>query len=176
MSKTSGDIVTAYTTTQHLLLDLDSTSNFQARGLALVLCKHWPDLGNCLVVQCGSQSHHLIFDNILPFQMLSNYIHALWDLSIVNPEVVYFRQQRGDFSLRVSPKLTVDEDKKVPIPTHLIINDIVARQSRMIDEYLKLLAIFNPKIEFFAELPYLLCSLVYRKSYRLCLYQILGFE
>ena len=146
MKVESGDIVTAYTTTQHLLIDLDHASPYAASGLALQLCRDFPYLGNCLVVHNGGKSCHLIFDNIVPFEKLTHIIKLLWDFKIVNDEVVYFREQRGDFSLRVSEKLTVDADRPIPQPIFWIANNMTDCHDSKILDYLHLLSFFNPTV------------------------------
>ena len=144
MKHHSGCMVTAYTTTQHLLVDLDDCSLFQATGLARLLAEEYLDLGDCLIVQCGDYSHHLIFDNKLPFEYLNNVIKLLWDFRYVNDEVKYFRDVRGDFSLRVSEKLTEDSDKSVPNPIYYLSNNQTNQRDAKILDYLKLLSLFNP--------------------------------
>lgn len=141
-----GAMVTAYTTTEHLLIDLDKCTLFQALGMTHILCVENADLGDCLIVQCSERSHHLIFDNKLDFDYLNRVIRLLWDFRYVNDEVRYFREQRGDFSLRVSEKLTIDEDKQIPQPIYYIANNITPQRDLMILEYLQLLNLFNPTV------------------------------
>lgn len=142
----NGSMVTAYTTTRHLLVDLDDSTLFQSTGLAILLSKEYPDLGDCLVVSCGDNSHHLVFDNILDFDYLNRVIRLLWDFRYVNDEVRYFRDHRGDFSLRVSEKLTVDEDKQIPRPVYYISNNQTPQRDYQMKNYLELLALFNPTV------------------------------
>lgn len=146
MKGNDGSMVAAYTTTQHLLVDLDDCSLFQATGLAHLLCIEYPDLGDCLVVQCGERSHHLVFDNHMPFDYLNNVIKLLWDFGIVNDEVKYFREMRGDFSLRISEKLTVDIDKKIPEAIYYLSNNQTPQRDEMIIRYLQALSFFNPTV------------------------------
>lgn len=163
MAIDDGRIVCAYTSTQHLLVDLDHASTFQATGLAIELIKSFPYLGNCLVVDNRGRSHHLVFDNICDFSLLENIIDILYDFSIVNPEVAYFRSQRGDFSLRVSEKITIDEVRPVPNPAFFIANNRTLKHDGKILDYLALLNHFNPSVSRLLESPlpiFPICRLV----------------
>jgi len=173
MRHRDGSIVTAYTTTRHLLVDLDKVSAFQSRGLARMLIEQYPGLGDCLVVRCGDYSHHLVFDNILPFEYLNRVILLLWDLRIVNDEVLYFREQRGDFSLRVSQKLTENTDKTCPQPVFYLSNNMTQQKDSMIREYLKLLSIFNSSVSDLLQLPLMIFPVIHRISPDLQLHDLL---
>lgn len=57
----NGKLICGYTTKEHLLVDLDNCSLRKALCIAKMIMKDYPDVGDCLVVQCAEDSHHLIF-------------------------------------------------------------------------------------------------------------------
>ncbi len=136
-------LVCGYTTRQHLLLDLDETSQDRAVALARLIMESYPDVGDCLVLESSTpsvksclkyddngvpherwvyQNFHLVFDAPVGWARCVHIIETLWALGCLNPEYMDIRQFRGDMTLRTSPKQLHHRTIPAPKPIQHLLN------------------------------------------------------
>ena len=155
-------LIVGYTTSNHLLLDLDNTTYQKVRALSKLIIQHFPKVGDALIMQSNTprnipmkyptptikpldfqyvSSYHLIFNNIIPYDYSCEIIEILASLDVLNEDYVKIRKFRGDMTLRVSPAYLYNETKPVPMIKGYIKNNKNKGHDGMIWKYLRLLDI-----------------------------------
>lgn len=153
-------LILGYTTRDHLLLDLDETSEGRVIALARLIMASWPNVGDALVVESSTpskksylkyndkgvpyerwvyQNYHLVFDGKIGYDAAVAIIETLVELDVLNPEYKQIRMFRGDMTLRVSPKVL--QNRTIPPPrilTH-IRNDADPFNHGNLDKYARVL-------------------------------------
>ena len=152
-------IIVGYTTTEHLLLDLDYTTQKKAQGLCNLLIKDYPEIGDVLILLsssreahtylkpnslgilqewCSYPSYHVVTDNRIGYKRCVEIIHTLVLLDVLEAEFKKIREFRGDMTLRVSPKVLSNKIRPAPSPIWYIKNEFCRRHDGMIYEYMNL--------------------------------------
>jgi len=126
------------------LLDLDNCSWVKVQGLARIIMKHYPQAGDCLIVESSENRYHLIFNNRLSWDTIVNVVEVLAVLGIVEAKYVKVRTFRRDITLRVSEK--IGEQRTHPLPQPKLILQTVHNSDGFngIQLYLNVLKPFNP--------------------------------
>jgi len=149
-----------YTTSEHLLLDLDDTSLYKVTRLIQILQQSYPELGNALIMHSSTrkaqstlrinrhgipkevlrrESYHVVFNNRVTYARCCEVTNTLVDLNILEPEYRVVRAKRGDMTIRVSPMLLSKGIKPEPKPYRTILSPYSGRQHGMIKQYLAFL-------------------------------------
>jgi hypothetical protein len=149
-------LIIGYTTSDHLLLDLDETSLSAVSNLAVLLIKEYPEIGHILILSTSKptknkyikfdakglphdclsyQNFHIVTDNIIGYKKCLEIIDCLVGLNVLQPEYKEIRHFRGDMTLRVSPKPLVNRIVPAPKIEAIIINRICKRHDRKIIEF-----------------------------------------
>jgi hypothetical protein len=155
-------LLIGYTTREHLLLDLDETSEGRAAALAQMIIESWPCVGDCLVVESSTpsqisyikyddkgiphekwvyQNYHLVFDSLIGYDVCLKIIDTLVDLDLLNPEYKQIRMFRGDMTLRVSAKWLHHRIIPSPIPVNAVTNTEIPFMAGGVARYLHMLHI-----------------------------------
>jgi hypothetical protein len=113
-------LVCGYTTQDHLLVDLDGCSQWQAKKIAEMLIREYPIAGTCLIVQSSENHYHLVFDSWLPWEYIHKIVMILGDLGLVEKNFSMVRELRHDLTLRISPKMYLEKTSSVPLPVELL--------------------------------------------------------
>ena len=153
-------LIIGYTTREHLILDLDNTSLHHVLGLANILMKDYPEIGNILIMRSSKQEKeygtridrhgiprhnfrkecfHLITDNIIGYNRCIHIINTLVDLGILETAYRRIRMFRGDMTVRVSPMILSTGIKAVPEYVCKIYNLSNPVRQGKIDDYLAFL-------------------------------------
>lgn len=154
------NLILGYTTRQHLLLDIDNTTLSKVVWLLLWLQTAYKTLGNCLLVLSytgtGEQrirytrrgrplqvrnrdNYHLVFDASIGYNSCCRIISILAGLGILNRDYLYIRSFRGDMTLRVSPKVNLNEIQPFPEPIQIFISPHQYKRGGNINTYLSVL-------------------------------------
>ena len=149
-----------YTTKEHLCIDLDNTSFFKVRRLALMIMKDYPQIGNCLIVKSSYQklretwvyrvmegmkkvvkrhNYHLVFNNFIGYNKCCEIICNLADLGVINEQYTKIRQMRNDMTLRTSKTVCVGYVKQAPEIIELLPNIYNKKEDTGIKDYSELL-------------------------------------
>lgn len=157
-----GNLILGYTARDHLLLDLDKTTQSKAHQLAKLIMREWPVVGDCLLVRSSytqstttprmirrgfptitkkTASYHLVFDNLIGYNKFVHICETLAAFSILERSFLRMRYFRGDMTLRVSLVYQTDGVKEAPIPIMRIHNNWTAKHDHKIDSYLAILRI-----------------------------------
>ena len=152
-----GHPIVGYTTRRHLILDLDNTTAYGARAIALKIMWEWPKVGDALILKSSEKpdrvrlifnkwgrplvvhdrrNFHLVFDNGIGYNLSCRICRTLAGLGILNPDYVRIREFRGDMTLRVSPAVLYDEVKPIPSIVEWVYNDYTTRRDGYIQHYL----------------------------------------
>lgn len=143
-----------YSTSHHLLLDLDLCDTYKATHLAVMIMKEHPKVGDCLTVLSSEyhnrygqplQNWHLIFDNTLYWREIIYIVETLAYLGVLNKDYLWIRRFRGDMTLRISPKKSEVRLHPTPEPQTYIYNNNVSNSDGGIYQYLKALKTFHPQ-------------------------------
>ena len=153
-------LIIGYTTREHLILDLDNTSLHHVLGLANILMKDYPEIGNVLIMRSSKQEkeygtrinrhgiprhnfrkecYHLITDNIIGYRRCVEIIFTLVDLGILESAYKRIRMFRGDMTVRVSPMILSSGIKEAPICMRFLENPYNPVSQGKIKDYLGLL-------------------------------------
>jgi hypothetical protein len=82
--------------------------------------REWPEVGDCLIVRCAADSHHLVFSNRLSWSKISKILSVLCGLKILERDYMKIRKFRKDLTLRISPKITPEKNRGTPMPVAYI--------------------------------------------------------
>lgn len=158
-------VISAYSTSQHLCIDLDGAHLSQVEGIAKLIQTEYSEVSNCLIVKSSDavvvhkrhelypwltisethrESYHLIFDGEMSYEKCMNIITTLAGCDVLNKQYLFVREWRGDMSLRVSRKLTIQRDAPPPQPVKFIRGRQQYSRTHMIDYYLATLSTYNP--------------------------------
>ena len=113
-------LVCGYTCQDHLLVDLDACSLWQAARIAIITRQEYPQVGDCLIVQSSEHHYHLIFDAKLEWEKIHDIVMTMGALGIVEKNFSMVRELRHDLTLRISPKKYRDHTSQTPLPIMLI--------------------------------------------------------
>lgn len=134
-------LVCGYTTQDHLLVDLDGCSLWQATQIAKMIMQEYPQVGDCLIVLSSEAHYHLIFDSHLNWTRIYDITQTLGYLGIVEKNFMWVRELRHDLTLRISPKKYRDHTSQTPLPIRLI-GENEPEKSYGIQKYLRCLEAF----------------------------------
>lgn len=122
-----------------------------------MIMKEWPKVGDCLIVKSSTRPMrvevkyswnnapymkvikdgcHLIFDNIIGYNLCCKICETLSELRILNKDYSRIRQFRGDMTLRVSETTLLKWVKPPPEPVELVFAMATKWRDGMINEYL----------------------------------------
>ena len=158
-------LIWGYSTSQHLLLDLDNTTVSKVEKLVTIIQHEYKDVGSALIVESSPPktadihlqhctglhrsiqrrqlgNYHVIFSNRLSWNRIMKIVRTLAELQILNKDYVKIRGFRGDLTLRVSKKVTPDGVKEVPKPICTLFK-YAENDGNYIDDYLRLLYFFE---------------------------------
>lgn len=137
-------LVVGYTTQDHLLIDLDNSSEFIAKQITKDIQDEYPFVGDALLVRSSDKHHHVVFDDFVPWTRLVRIIEVLADLGIVQKNYAQVRTFRRDLTLRISDKK--GEDRYRPVPNVLceILCSHDCNHHYGISKYLYYLRMFSP--------------------------------
>jgi len=136
-------MVWGYSTSRHLLLDLDNTTLSKAKKLVVLLRKEYPEIGSALICESSPPkssevflqhctglhkslqqrelgSYHVIFSGKLSWSRIMKIVKTLAELQILNKDYIRIRNFRGDLTLRVSEKVTSSGVKPRPKPVAFV--------------------------------------------------------
>jgi len=149
-------LIVGYTTTEHLLLDLDDTSINDVIGLVRLLVQSYPEIGSCLILQSSTRktdsttrinrhgiptqkfkgnSYHIVANNKITCARAVQIFSTLVELNILDTAHKRIRGFRGDMTLRVSPMICQHKIKPIPEPVAYVDNFTDKNQDNMIDMY-----------------------------------------
>ena len=134
-------LVCGYSTQDHLLVDLDNCSLWQAEQIAKMIIQEWQTVGDCLVVESSSNHYHLVYDSALNWQQIYDITQTLGTLGIVEKNFMWVRELRHDLTLRISPKKYRDKTSPTPLPV-MLIGENEPEKSYGIHKYLRCLEAF----------------------------------
>lgn len=162
-------LVIGYTTSDHLLLDLDNTSYTKARKLAKLIMKEFSMLGDCVIMRSSTRkiydmkiykpceqvqqltirdNYHLIFSEKIGFDQCCNIIEVLCEFGILDKDYKLIRSFRGDMTLRVSGTQQTVGYKPAPEFVEYLINPRHEKKGKGIEEYFNLYFAVNPQLFF----------------------------
>jgi len=153
-------LVCGYSTSQHLLLDLDNTTLSKVKKFVKLLQEQYPEIGSALICESTPPksadvflqhctglhkslqqrelgSYHVIFSDKLSWNKIMRIVRTLAWLQVLNKDYIKIRGFRGDLTLRISPKVTSDGTKPKPKPVA-----IMGKNYGFISDYLKALSAF----------------------------------
>jgi hypothetical protein len=142
INRWNGKLILGYSSQNQLLLDLDNCSVKKAIWLARMIQQEWPEVGDCLVVHCGADSHHLVFSNRLSWSKISKILSVLCGLGILEKDYMKIRRFRKDLTLRVSPKQEENKFKPTPLPVAYLHGNNKS-ENNLINNYLAVLEYFK---------------------------------
>lgn len=147
-----------YTTREHLLLDLDNTTQERAHKLTAMIQSEWPQVGDCLILLSSTNpltvniryswngrpwittfrnNYHLVFDNIIGYNTACKICETLAELGVLNADYTKIRRFRGDMTLRVScENQSTGGVKPPPEPVEYLLNTAQKWRDRKIEDYL----------------------------------------
>jgi len=149
-------LIVGYTTTEHLLLDLDDTSIDDVIGLVRLLVQSYPEIGSCLIIQSSTRktdssmrinrhgiptqkfkgnSYHIVANNKITYARAVQIFSTLVELNILDTAHKRIRGFRGDMTLRVSPMVCTNQIKPIPIDVAYVMNLKHDNGDNMIDVY-----------------------------------------
>jgi hypothetical protein len=134
-------LVCGYTAQDHLLVDLDGCSLWQATQIAKMIMQEWQTVGDCLVIESSSNHYHLVYDSALNWQQIYDITQTLGQLGIVEKNFMWVRELRHDLTLRISPKMYREKQSPVPLPVELL-GTTEPENSYGIQKYLRCLKAF----------------------------------
>lgn len=165
----TSNLIIAYTTREHLLLDLDETDEFKVTCLAKLIIQSFPEVGDILILNSSTpskknytkfnakglpvfrytyQNYHLVTDNKISYQRCLEIIDVLVELDVLQPEYREIRLFRGDMSLRTSHKPLVSRVVPPPKPVNLVYNHICKEHDGKIGGYIQFLnACFRTNVQ-----------------------------
>jgi hypothetical protein len=146
LDRLNGKLICGYTAKNQLLIDLDNCSYYKAYCLARMIQREWPFVGDCLIVRCAPDSHHLVFSSRISWSKISRILDVLCGLKILEKDYMKIRKFRRDLTLRISPKLTEDKNRGTPIPIAYLLNGKKNRGDNLILNYLEALSCFKPEL------------------------------
>lgn len=133
--KTNGRLIGAYTTKEHLILDLDNCSEYKAVRLATMIQQQYPLVGNCLLLQSSKQGFHLVYSSRISWKYLTRIVETLAGLEILNSDYVRIREFRHDLSLRITEVDRGEGLEDKPRPIVLLENRVCSLDNLGIEEY-----------------------------------------
>ena len=89
-------LVCGYTCQDHLLVDLDACSLWQAARIAIITRQEYPQVGDCLIVQSSEHHYHLIFDAKLEWEKIHDIVMTMGALGIVEKNFSMVRELRHE--------------------------------------------------------------------------------
>jgi hypothetical protein len=144
----NNNLIVAYTTREHLCLDLDETDLFKVQRLAKMIIESYPEVGDILILSSSTpsktdytkfdskgiprhrwtyQNYHLVGDNTISYERALEIIDALVELDILQAEYREIRLFRGDMSLRTSRKPLLNRSVQAPKPELIVYNHVCGR-------------------------------------------------
>jgi hypothetical protein len=111
-----------------------------------MIMREWPEVGDCLIVRCAADSHHLVFSSRISWSKISRILDVLCGLKILEKDYMKIRKFRKDLTLRISPKVTEDKNRGTPIPVAYLLGVGSEPTPNLILNYLEALASFKPEL------------------------------
>ena len=142
MTTPANYIVVGYTTSDHLLIDLDLCGWLKAQKIARQIMQDYPDVGDCLIAESSPHHYHLVYDDGLTWGRIVHIIETLAELQIVEDKYLSVRKFRRDLTLRVSEKTGAVRYHPAPRPRLIIQSCHKCNQRKGIRAYLNVLRAF----------------------------------
>lgn len=161
--------IVGYTTKEHLILDLDKSSNQHiVENLVSLLQHEYPEIGDCLISRSSHDGFHCIFDNRLSWKRIMQICGSLTGLNIVNKNFVKVRTFREDLTLRITSIDRGLEKSEAPIPKQILVKGILIIRPSLVDTHDMLcdpLEVYSEKadIAFSGIFEYLTCLSAFRE-------------
>jgi hypothetical protein len=138
-------VVVGYSTSQHLLLDLDRIGFYRAQAIAHMVYINYPHVGAYLVVHSSGNNFHVVYDALIGWRKITKIVSTLAGLHILNRDYMRIRKFRGDLTLRVNGHLTTAGPKFPPTPYLLYMPaNYNIKKGGGILRYLNVLEAYNP--------------------------------
>jgi hypothetical protein len=114
-------LIVGYTTTDHLILDLDKSRSLNMTvKIVKMIQREYPDVGDCLISQSSYDGFHCIFDNRLSWDRILHICKTLMVLGILNRNFIAVRKFREDLTLRITSIDRGLEKSEAPIPVGIV--------------------------------------------------------
>jgi hypothetical protein len=120
-------LIVGYTTTSHLLLDLDKhkTLPVTVRFIRMIQ-RSYPDVGDCLLVDSSPnlvlKHYHAVFDAFQSWQRITDITQTLACLGALNRDYMKIRKFRQDLTLRISSIDRALLGSEAPLPIGLVLS------------------------------------------------------
>lgn len=148
-----------YTTKEHLCIDLDDISQYNAENLAKLLMQDKPEIGSCLVLRSSQKqlkerwiypvndtmkkyvnrdSYHLIFNGLISYEESCKIIENLAHLNVIDEAYIRIREMRNDMTIRTSSTPLTSKTKSKPVIVAYIRNPYDNTQKGGIYRFMRL--------------------------------------
>jgi len=148
------NLVCGYSTSRHLILDLDGIDTYKTVRLVRLLQLDYTDLGCALVLRSSRNGRHVVFDEYVGWDRILSITDTLSALHLLNYGYQFLRLWRGDLTLRVSPKQGTRLAERSPRPLDLLHSRRGCCHLHGIRGYLEVLKAFSPELQSIETITY----------------------